>query len=207
VNARLPIYLLALSSAAPASAAATAAPDARAQYEQALAHVAHVRSLEFQETVKVLNGTRRTVRTHISFLAPHRSRMVVTTLAPRPVQTLKTVQVGRVRCQAPPGVCFRAPPPTVPIATIRALLVPKLPVTYRATTDPARGFVIIKLGARSKGGRYSARLVIDAARGLPVRFSSAVTDEGHVYASQEATFDYRGKFKIKLPAGARVGHG
>jgi hypothetical protein len=184
------------------AAAAPRATDAKAQYEQALARLAHVPRFEFAETVRVAGSAPQSVWTQIRFIAPNRMRMIVRTLAPERKQ-LETLQVGHVRCQVPPGVCFRAPLPR-PLATVRTLLRPRLQVRYRSVTDPTSGSVVVTMTANTRqGGQYSARLVIDAATDRPRSFSMTAARGGKIYARQKAIFHYNTHFKIRLPPNAR----
>lgn len=158
---------------------------------------------EFAETVRVAGSAPQSVWTQIRFIAPNRMRMIVRTLAPERKQ-LETLQVGHVRCQVPPGVCFRAPLPR-PLTTVRSLLQPRLQVRYRSFTDATSGSVVVTMTANTRkgGGQYSARLVIDAATGRPRSFSMTAARGGQIYARQKATFHYNTRFEIRLPPNAR----
>jgi hypothetical protein len=202
VKRGLPI-VVALASLVFTSTLDAAALGARDQYERSLARVTQTGRFEFIETVRLVEGQRRTARTVVQFVAPDRLRQVVTTVAPPPAARLVTVQVGRVRCQTPPKTCFRSAR-AAPVRAVRALLQPKLPLTYRLANDPPPGLVVVKLSAVvGSGARYAARLSIDAKRGRPVSFAAAVTKDGRMYASQRATFSYDGRFTIRLPRGVK----
>jgi outer membrane lipoprotein-sorting protein len=204
-RARLSIVLLIVTVvSAQQAAAAPRATDAKAQYERALARLAQMPRFEFAETVRVAGSAPQSVWTQIRFIAPNRMRMIVRTLAPQRKQ-LETLQVGHVRCQIPPGVCFRAPRPK-PVTMVRSFLQPRLQVRYRSVTNAASGTVVVTMTTTTRvgGGRYSAQLVIDAVTEIPRSFSMTAARGGQIYARQKATFEYNSRFKIRLPPNART---
>jgi outer membrane lipoprotein-sorting protein len=201
---RLSIALLLGAAVASQQASAAArATDGKTQFDQALARLAHIPRFQFVETVRVTGRSSQSVWTQIRFLAPNRMRMIVRTLAPERKQ-FETLQVGRVRCQAPPGVCFRTLPPK-PADLVRSFLRPRLRVRYRSETNPATDTTAVTMTASTGArGQYKARLVIDTVTGAPQSFSMTAGRGGHVSARQTATFDYKRHFTIRLPRKARV---
>jgi hypothetical protein len=188
-----------VGAAAPAVGGATSA---QARFRAALDRLSSTPGFQLVNAVEVRAPRRESTRTDVRYRAPDRLQTIVATRLPPPAQRLNMIQVGGVRCQAPPGVCYRMARPADAVAMVRSVIGPALPVGYRAADD-GHGHVVVRLSkATGRAGRYVGRLVIDARTGLPLRFSSRVIHGGRTLITQVATFRYGGPFTISLPAGA-----
>jgi hypothetical protein len=207
VLARLPSLALtvaALAAAVPITAAAhTRSTSPSAQYQQALRALAGTPGFRMVESIDTWTSPRRSEQAELRYRAPDRLQTTVTSLRPPPIAQLTSIQVGRERCQTPPGICFRSPTPVSPFTAVHQLLGPLLPVNYHSASY-AGGHLIIRMDkATGKGSHYYARLTVDAQTGLPITFTSQVELNGKKLVSQHASFSYGTPYTIRLPPAAK----
>jgi hypothetical protein len=204
---RLPsLVLVAISLLAVASGQAavrTSAASPRQQYLQALRTLAQTPGFRMVESIDVWASARRSERAEIRFRAPNRLQTTVTSLLPPPIARLTTIQVGRQRCQTPPGICYHSPTRVDAYAAVHALLGPLLVVNYHSTTDAAGQLVIRMDKTTGQGSHYYARMTIDKQTGLPSVFRSEVDRDGKRLVAQTANFGYTKLYSVKLPPNAR----
>ena len=204
--ARLPSLVLVAASllaVAPGQAGVrTPTVSPREQYLQALRTLAQAPGFRMVESIDVWASVRRSERAEIRYRAPNRLQTTVTSLLPPPLARLTTIQVGRQRCQTPPGVCYRSPTRVDASAAVHALLGPLLVVNYHRTSDAAGELVIRMDKATGQGSHYYARMTIDKQTGLPRIFHSEVERDGKRLVAQTANFGYTKLYSITLPPNA-----